>query len=68
MNRIAGRAHEIYEARGGEEGTAPDDWLRAEREIDAESEAKLGALSSDDRATGHHRRSECGRTASNRVS
>jgi hypothetical protein len=55
MNRIAGRAHEIYEARGGEEGTAPDDWLRAEREIDAESEAKLGALSSDDRATGHHR-------------
>jgi hypothetical protein len=36
MNRIARRAHEIYEARGGEQGRALEDWLQAEREIDAE--------------------------------
>jgi hypothetical protein len=47
MNRIAGRAKKIYEARGGEDGTAPDDWLRAEREIDAESEDDLETLSND---------------------
>jgi hypothetical protein len=35
MNRIARRAHEIYEARGGEHGKAMEDWLQAEREIDA---------------------------------
>ena len=34
MNRIARRAHEIFEARGGTAGTALEDWLRAEREID----------------------------------
>jgi hypothetical protein len=38
MNRIARRAHEIYEARGGNDGMALEDWLQAEREIDAESE------------------------------
>lgn len=37
MNRIARRAQEIYEARGGEHGRALDDWLQAEREIDAAS-------------------------------
>ena len=37
INRIARRAHEIYEARGGEHGKALEDWLQAEREIDAES-------------------------------
>jgi DUF2934 family protein len=37
MNRIAERAHEIYERRGGEHGRALEDWLQAEREIDAES-------------------------------
>ena len=36
MNRIAQRAHQIYEARGGEHGKAMEDWLQAEREIDAE--------------------------------
>ena len=36
MNRIARRAHEIYEARGGEHGRALEDWLQAEREVDAE--------------------------------
>jgi hypothetical protein len=35
MNRIARRAHEIYEARGGQHGKAMEDWLQAEREIDA---------------------------------
>jgi hypothetical protein len=39
MKRIARRAHEIYEARGGQHGKALDDWLRAEREIDEEDEA-----------------------------
>jgi hypothetical protein len=38
IERIARRAHEIYVARGGEHGKALDDWLRAEREIDAEDE------------------------------
>ena len=38
MNRIARRAHEIYTARGGEHGKAMEDWLQAEREIDAEIE------------------------------
>ena len=36
MNRIARRAHEIYEARGGQDGTAMEDWLTAERQIDDE--------------------------------
>ena len=36
LARIAQRAHEIYVARGGQEGKAMDDWLQAEREIDAE--------------------------------
>jgi hypothetical protein len=38
IERIARRAHEIYEARGGEHGKALDDWLQAEREIDAEDD------------------------------
>jgi hypothetical protein len=33
--RIAKRAHEIAEERGFEPGHELDDWLRAEREIDA---------------------------------
>jgi hypothetical protein len=36
MDRIAQRAYEIYQARGGEHGKSLDDWLQAEREIDAE--------------------------------
>jgi hypothetical protein len=39
MERIARRAHEIYEARGGQHGKATEDWLQAEREIDVEMEA-----------------------------
>jgi hypothetical protein len=39
MERIARRAHEIYEARGGQHGKAMEDWLQAEREIDIEMEA-----------------------------
>jgi Protein of unknown function (DUF2934) len=34
MNRIARRAHQLYEARGGNDGNALEDWLQAEREID----------------------------------
>ena len=37
MSRIARRAHEIFEARGGEHGQAIDDWLVAEREIDGDT-------------------------------
>jgi Protein of unknown function (DUF2934) len=36
IERIARRAHEIYEARGGQHGKAMEDWLTAEREIDDE--------------------------------
>jgi hypothetical protein len=38
IDRIARRAHEIYLARGGAHGKALEDWLQAEREIDAEME------------------------------
>ena len=38
LDRIARRAREIYEARGGAHGRDLDDWLDAEREIDAEIE------------------------------
>lgn len=36
FERIAQRAYAIYERRGGEHGCDLDDWLQAEREIDAE--------------------------------
>jgi hypothetical protein len=39
MSRIARRAHQIYEARGGKDGRALNDWLQAEQEIDAAGEA-----------------------------
>ena len=39
LARIAQRAHEIYDGRGGQDGKDLDDWLQAEREIDAEMEA-----------------------------
>ena len=38
LERIARRARELYESRGGEHGRDLDDWLAAEREIDAEIE------------------------------
>ena len=38
LDRIARRAREIYETRGGAHGRDLDDWLAAEREIDAEIE------------------------------
>ena len=41
MDRIAKRAHEIYEARGGQHGKAMEDWLTAERQIDDEIEHSL---------------------------
>jgi hypothetical protein len=36
MDKIARRAHQIYQARGGAHGKAIEDWLQAEREVDAE--------------------------------
>jgi hypothetical protein len=38
MDRIAQRAHEIYQSRGGEHGKHLEDWLQAEREVDAEAD------------------------------
>jgi hypothetical protein len=38
LDRISQRAHRIYERRGGQHGRDLDDWLQAEREIDAEDE------------------------------
>jgi hypothetical protein len=43
LERIGRRAHEIYEARGGQHGRALDDWLQAEREIDAEMDSERDA-------------------------
>ena len=34
LDQIARRAHQIYPARGGDDGRNLDDWLQAEREID----------------------------------
>ena len=36
LERISQRAYAIYQARGGEHGRSLDDWLEAERQIDAE--------------------------------
>ena len=44
MNRIARRAHEIYEARGGQHGKAMEDWLTAERQIDDEIDRARGSM------------------------
>ena len=44
LERIATRAFEIYEARGGEHGQDLDDWLQAEQQIDAE----IGELNRED--------------------
>ncbi len=39
--RIAARAYELYEQRGGQDGYALEDWLQAEREIrDAEQRGR----------------------------
>jgi hypothetical protein len=44
LERIAARAFEIYEARGGEHGRDVDDWLAAEEQVDAE----IGDLNRED--------------------
>ncbi len=36
--RIAQRAYELYEQRGGQEGSELEDWLQAEREIRSTAE------------------------------
>ena len=38
---IAKRAHDIYKARGGAHGRDLDDWLQAERELQARGSGKL---------------------------
>ncbi len=38
--KIAARAHELYEERGGARGAELDDWLRAEDEILGQSISK----------------------------
>ena len=44
LDRIAARAFELYEARGGEHGQDIDDWLQAEQQIDDE----IGQLNRED--------------------
>jgi hypothetical protein len=39
LDRISARAHELYEARGAIDGRDLDDWLQAEREVDAVEES-----------------------------
>ncbi len=53
MKRIARRAHEIYEARGGVDGKALEDWLQAEREIDSELSAGGGSDPGSTTSTPH---------------
>jgi hypothetical protein len=36
LERIAARAYDLYQARGGEHGQDVDDWLQAEQQVDAE--------------------------------
>jgi len=36
IDKIARRAHQLYESRGGTHGREVEDWLQAEREIDAD--------------------------------
>ena len=40
-SRIRQRAHELYEARGREDGHELEDWLRAEEELTENAEEKL---------------------------
>lgn len=47
MTRVARRAHELYEARGGQDGTAMEDWLTAERQVDEEIDRLRGPGESD---------------------
>jgi hypothetical protein len=43
--KIAGRAHELYRQRGGEQGNDVGDWLRAETELKRlENEASMQAI------------------------
>jgi len=39
-DRIARRAYELYEARGGSAGGALDDWLTAEQELNSPDERR----------------------------
>ena len=41
--RIEARAHQLYHQRGGRNGDAMSDWLRAEKEIMAEVKAEQDA-------------------------
>ncbi len=40
LTRVAARAYAIYESRGGTGGSHLDDWLQAEREVDAASDER----------------------------
>lgn len=45
--RIAERAYELFEARGGADGCDLDDWLQAEREILAAEQPGLAEVALD---------------------
>jgi hypothetical protein len=38
--RVATRAYELYQARGGSDGQALEDWLAAERELGADKDER----------------------------
>ena len=50
LNRIAERAFELYEARGGEHGQDINDWLLAEQQIDdaIEKDDEIEGLDSEE--------------------
>ena len=54
LDRIARRARQLYEARGGEHGRDLEDWLAAEREIDAQIEREEEEQNRKLPSTDHH--------------
>ena len=50
---IAARAYEIYMERAADEGTATEDWLRAERELLQEQLRHLSPIASARRPSRH---------------
>lgn len=41
-DRVASRAYELYQARGGADGQALEDWLAAERELEMSQDDRRG--------------------------
>ena len=41
-DRVASRSYELYQARGGSDGQALEDWLTAERELEGSQDDRRG--------------------------